>query len=223
VLRRPPFDIAYQNRLREIRDLLFNPEQTGALIEQFAAVISNPTGGPSFVDADRAKWDYHPIMASRWVDPRKAGQGQFYVESPTKDFRGMMQLMKDYIDIRGRWCDANLLTDTGIPLTPTVGTDGPLDFAAPALRFSAKRVESLPANATMQWRLAEVTLGPVAKPLAPRRYEIQALWEEADSSKVTIPMKQIEPGRTYRVRARACDVTGRCSHWSAPVQFTVGK
>ena len=54
VLRRPQFNLEYQNRLREIRDLLFNPEQGGALIDEYAAVISDLGGGPSFVDADRA-------------------------------------------------------------------------------------------------------------------------------------------------------------------------
>src|SRR5262249_54713368 len=87
LLRRPPLSSEFQNRLREIRDLLFNAEQTDALIEEYAAVISNPAGGPSFVEADRAKWDYHPIMTSRWVNPSKAMAGQFYLQSPTKDFR----------------------------------------------------------------------------------------------------------------------------------------
>jgi hypothetical protein len=223
VLRRPKFIIEYQNRLREIRDLLFNPEQTGGLIEEFAAVIADPAGGPSFVDADRAKWDYHPIMVSRWVDPRKAGQGQFYLQSPTKDFRGVVQLMKDYIDIRGRWCDANLLTDTAIPPTPSIAADGQLNFASPTLRFRATLARGQSSETAIQWRLAEFTLGPVPKPPVPRRYEIQSLWEGLGQSSVTIPTRQVEPGHTYRVRARACDTTGRCSHWSEPVQFTVGK
>src|SRR5262249_38774259 len=111
VLRREAFQIDYRNRLRELRDLLFNPEQTGALIEEFPAVIADPAGRPSFVDADRAKWDHHPIMTSRWVHPAKAGAGQYYLESPTKDFRGMVQLMKNYVNIRGRWCDTQLLTE----------------------------------------------------------------------------------------------------------------
>jgi len=223
VLRRPQFNIEYQNRLREIRDLLFNPEQTGALIDEYAAVISDSAGESAFVDADRAKWDYHPIMASRWVDPRKAGQGQFYLQSPTKDFHGMVKLMKDYIDIRGRWCDANLLTDPAIPPTPAVVADGPLDFKSPAMKFRATLPANLPPHSTIQWRLAEITPGPVTKPLVPRRYEIQALWEEAGQSTATIPTKEVESGRTYRVRARACDTTGRCSHWSEPVQFVAGK
>ena len=223
MLRRPQFQIEYENRLREIRDLLFNPEQASALIDEYAAVISDPAGGPSFVDAERAKWDHHPIMASRWVDPRKAGQGQFYLQSPTRDFGGMVELMKEYVLIRGRWCDANLLTDMAIPPMPTVATDGPLDFKSSTLPFSATLPTGPSLNTTIQWRLAEITPGPTVKLMVPRRYEIQALWEETGQFTAKISTKEVEPGHTYRVRARACDATGRCSHWSEPVQFVAGK
>ena len=218
VLRRPQFNLEYQNRLREIRDLLFNPEQGGALIDEYAAVISDLGDGPSFVDADRAKWDYHPIMASRWVNPTKAGQGQFYLQSPTKDFRGMVQLMKDYIVSRGQWCDNNLLTDTAIPLTPAVVVETPLDFTKPALKFHIASQANTAASA-IEWRLAEVTLSPVTKPLRPRRYEIETLWQEAGKAAAEIGTGLIKPGRAYRVRARARDAVGRCSHWSEPVQL----
>jgi hypothetical protein len=222
LLRQPQFNIEYQNRLREIRDLLFNPEQTGALIDEYAAAIADPAGGRSFAEADRAKWDYHPIMNSRWVNPRKAGQGQFYLESPTKDFRGMVRLMKDYIDIRGRWCDSNLLTDPGIPPAPTVRADDPLNFTSPALRFHASQgTDDLPPDIVVQWRLAEVSLGRVSRPLVQRHYEIQALWEATGQSTTTIPTIHFKPGRTYRVRARACDSNGRCGHWSEAWQFSV--
>jgi len=220
VLRQPRFKIEYQNRLREIRDLLFNPEQTGALIEEYASIISNPSG-LSFVDADRAKWDYHPIMASRWVSPRKAGQGQFYVESLTQNFRGMVELMKDYISIRGRWCDANLLTAAKVPPTPSIAPDGPLDFKAKELRFTAtSRAGQVPAK-TLQWRLAEVSTGSAMRPAAPGRYEIEPLWAQTGPSSMSIPRSEMVTGHTYRVRVRGCDADGQCGHWSDAVQFTL--
>ena len=135
----------------------------------------------------------------------------------------MVQLMKDYIDIRGRWCDANLLTATAIPPAPTVTADGPLKFTSPALKFHATPPRESPSHATMQWRLAEVTVGRVTNPLLPLHYEIQALWEENGQSTTTIPTKQLELGHAYRVRARACDPSGLCSPWSEPVQFSVSK
>ncbi len=101
ILSHPHFRIEYQNRLREIRDLLFNPEQTGNLIDEYASVIWDSAGTPSIVEADRRKWDYHPAMAAGG----KAGQGLFYQASSSRDFRGMARLMKDYVRSRGAWIE----------------------------------------------------------------------------------------------------------------------
>ena len=38
VLPRPAFAVEYRNRVREIRDLLYNSEQTGMMIDEFASV-----------------------------------------------------------------------------------------------------------------------------------------------------------------------------------------
>ena len=221
LLHRTMFQIAYQNRLREIRDLLFNLEATGTLIDQYAAVISDPGGGLSFVAADRAKWDYHPIMVSPHVDPSRAGQGLFYIESPTRDFPGMVRVMKDYVRTRGAWVDATLLNTSELPSTPTLRATGPLDFRADTLPFLATLPTSANPTLALDWRLGEITPGPVTKPPAPRRYEIETLWHEENKRAANVPTRLLEPGRTYRVRARARDAAGRCGHWSAPITFTV--
>ena len=218
VLPVPAFRLEYENRLREIRDLLFNSEQMDRLIEEMAALISDPKGGASFVDADRAKWDYHPMMASRWVDPEKAGQGRFYQSSRTKDFHGMLELMKQYVRARGAWVDEVLLGHTPIPATPKVATAGPLDFSAGALHFRVG-TESAPEQTRFEWRLAEVTLEANVRP--DRKYEITPLWQTNGTATVPLPLTLLSAGRTYRVRARAQDSAGRYGHWSAPVQFTV--
>ena len=81
-------DLEKRNRIREVVDLLFNVEQTGQLIDDYAAIINDPAGGLSIVDADRAMWDYHWVMAdaacSRYrtnCGSDKAGQGRFYQEA----------------------------------------------------------------------------------------------------------------------------------------------
>lgn len=60
-----------------------------------------------------------------------------------------------------------------------------------------------------------------------RKYEIEAVWESAESvtfdPEVTIPAGAVLAGRTYRVRCRMKDNTGRWSHWSDPVQFEAGE
>ena len=137
----------------------------------------------------------------------------------TSDFRGMVKLMKDYIALRRRWGDLNILVDTTIPPTPSVTADDPLAITSPALRFRAAFRTNSTLKFSFQWRLAEVALGRATKPIVPNHYEIQSLWEATGTSTVTIPTKKLKPGRTYRARSRACDPNGRCSHWSEPVQF----
>ncbi len=57
----------------------------------------------------------------------------------------------------------------------------------------------------------------------PRQYEFQTLWESAESAtfvpETRIPAGVIQAGRTYRVRCRMKDTTGRWSRWSDPIQF----
>lgn len=221
VLVRPGFRLDYQNRLREIRDLLFNPEQTGQLIDECAAIICDPAGAPSIVEADRRKWDNHPALA---LGGGQAGQGQFYRASRTHDFPGMTKLMKDYIKTRGTSVDAALLKDPKIPETPTANYTGPREFPADQLRFRAGPYQGSAAFAAMKWRLAEIT--PNAAPRTPHSYEITALWESPELLKldqeVTIPALTL-PGHTYRVRVRMKDATNRWSHWSDPVEFTAAQ
>ncbi len=219
VLIYPTFQIEYQNRLRDIRDLLFNPEETGRLIDECAAIIADPSGGPSPVDADRAKWDYHRAMAGGF----KAGQGLFYRR--TGNFRGMVQLMKDYVRVRGPRIDQYLLRDSAIPARPTLTYTGPPEFPPNSLTFRASEYQGANAFAAIRWRLGEIA-APVTKdgrPVAPGRYEITSVWESGEQTRapsdLKIPATAVSVGRTYRARVQVKDVTGRWSHWSPPVEF----
>jgi hypothetical protein len=221
VLSHPAFRLEYQNRLREIRDLLFNPEQTGQIIDEFASVIWDRTGAPSIVEADRRKWDYHPVMAMGM----KAGQGLFYEAARTQDFPGMQSLMKSYVKTRGAWVDSVLLNDSSIPDAPAITAFGPANFPSDQLRFRASPYKGANAFAAIKWRLAEIAPGNQAttKPgpvQGPR--EINAVWESDELSAVgdiAIPAGLAKPDHTYRARARMKDATGRWSHWSRPVEF----
>ena len=74
---------------------------------------------------------------------------------------------------------------------------------------------------------AALPVTPVEYFKAPGKYEIEPLWESDDlaafQSDVTIPASVVRPGRTYRVRCKMKDTSGRWSHWSAPVQFVAGE
>ena len=222
VLGHPEFKLEYENRLREIRDLLFNPDETGRLIDECAAIVSR-RGAASIVDADRAKWDFHPIMTSRYINPQKAGQGLFYQDSPSGDFAGMVQQMKDYVVHRARYIDTQLLTDRALPETPKIQRKGDSPtFTTTPYSGSAK-------FAALKWRAAEIDpkleLSPkTQKPTRPGHYEITPVWESAElttfNPEISLPGDRFKAGHTYRVRARVKDNTGRWSHWSSPIEFT---
>lgn len=228
VLAIPEFTRDFNNRVREIRDLLFNPEQTGMLLDEIAGFIYTP-GQLSFADADRAMWDYNPILVSSYVNSSKAGHGRFYEAVPERHFGGMLRFVKEYVATRGRWMDANLLQDEGaIPRTPTITYTGPHGYPLNQLTFNTSAFSS-PSGAgfaAMQWRLAWVTdpSSPGFDPSARRRYEITPTWESAELtnfvSSIHIPLTDLKTDRLYRVRVRMKDTAGRWSHWSAPIQFT---
>ncbi len=214
----------YLNRLRELRDLLYNPEETGRLIDEYAAIIADPAGRPSPVDADRTKWDYHPRMRRG----EKAGQGLFYQKATDKDFAGMARLMKDYVRRRGDWIDKRLLVDADVPATPEVTYTGPPGFPADALTFRASGFRGVNGFSAMQWRLAEIAPPTLddGRPVAPGRYEITPAWESEVLDRfvpeTVVPESSTAAGRKYRVRLRMRDSVGTWSHWSAPAEFLVG-
>ncbi len=164
IFRHESIEIEYQNRQREICDLLFNPDQANQLIHEYASFIYNPDG-ESFVDADRAMWDYHWVMsdqASRegYVKRSgKAGQGEFYQIAQTKDFPGMLQIMKDYVKKRNQWIFQRILEeDRNIPTTPEITflSDA---YHVDTLEFEVSDFDDPNPESTfaaLKWRIAEV-------------------------------------------------------------------
>jgi hypothetical protein len=229
LVEKPVFYQEYANRLREVRDLLYNPEQIGMLIDEMASIIYTP-GALSWVDADRAMWDYNPIMISSYVAEWQSGQGKFYNIAPTKDFAGMIQYMKNYSTNRMTWLDSTFLQDeNNIPDTPVIRYTGTQGYPKNALSFTTSNFASpVSSFGALKWRIAEVT-----NPFAPdfdrnqrRHYEITPVWESEEittfDAAMTIPDGDLKPGKTYRVRARMKDSQGRWSHWSTALQFVSG-
>ena len=242
----PALMVEYRNRIRELRDLLWNADQTGALIEEMAAKIYTPgapgePAEPSWVDVDRAMWDYNPVMGDgRSTAQQKAGMGVFYQGGggqviPGNNFAGMIQKMKNYVASRGAYLDG-LASDRDAggtanqPSRPTVTFVGAAGFRADDLRFRSSAYSD-PNNtpfAAMEWRIAEVTnpAAPGYDRKAPKKYEIDAAWESGElttfNADVQVPATVIVAGRTYRVRVRMKDTSGRWSNWSAPQQFVAG-
>lgn len=231
VLAIPTFNLAYQNSMRELRDLLFNQEQIYPMIDEVANIIDTPATGLSMVDADRAMWDFNPILGSRYVVRNRAGQGKYYAYSPTGDFRGMVALMKGYVDQRTSWIDQSILTDRDYPNTPAATYTGPGGYPADHLTIQASAFSDPQGNntfAALQWRTAELVYAgrPGYDPSQRGRYEIEATWVSPElttfAPTITVPNGACHPGVTCRVRVRMKDTSGRWSHWSAPVEFVAG-
>jgi len=228
---REPFRIEFRNRIREIRDLLFNAEQTGQLIDEKASLLRDSGVSPSFLDADRAMWDYNPRMTASW----QAGTGKFYQwpQEPevSKDFEGCVQLMKNYVDERSTILDA-LAADPAIPATPTISYTGAAGYPLNGLSFQCSSFadpQGAGAFGAIQWRAGEIhdASAPAYDPGREPPFEIDTKWDSGEltsfNNTLSIPANALKVGHAYRVRVRMKDNTGRWSHWSAPVQFICGE
>ncbi len=231
------YDTANRNRAREVADLLFNGEQASLVVDEMASFIWNSDGSPSFVQANRAMWDYHP---------RKDSKGWFYKHNEyleTRDFAGLVKYYKRYLtpasffdpqypqySYGGHALSAHA-EDSDIPHDPSIQGTGDAGYPVDGLTFRAGPFEDPNGSNTfgaMKWRIGEVSPPgePPFAPGRPARYEIQTIWESdeftAYEPDVTIPWWAVRIGHTYRVRVRMMDVTDRWSHWSQPIEFTVG-
>jgi Concanavalin A-like lectin/glucanases superfamily/Lamin Tail Domain/CotH kinase protein len=237
-----PLRTEMRNRHREILDLLWNLEQTGMVIDELASFIYQP-GQPSFVAADRAMWDYNPIMVSAQINASKAGRGRFYqsaVDDPSTTgtnesltFPGMLQKMRNYVTTRRNVITNQILTDESVvPSTPVVTrAGGATTFPTNDLTFTTTAYTSPSSRpfSKMKWRIAEIT-----NPAAPdynrwdhsveRQYEADPknTWESPEittfSNTFTFPAAAAHADRTYRVRVKYADAgdaaNGNTPRWS---------
>jgi hypothetical protein len=230
VLAIPEFALDYRNRLRELRDLLINVEQVGLIVEEMASFVYTP-GQPSLVDADRAMWDYNPILVSSYVNPDKAGHGRFYAGGggipPAGSYGGMMQVLKDYAVTRSNFIDSTILSadESLIPNRPTITYTGDAGFPLNQLQFTSSAYSGGSPFGAMEWRIGEIYHPGTANyvPGTAWRYEVDAVWESGElgtfNNVLDFSGAGLQVGHTYRARVRMQDAAGRWSHWSAPVEF----
>ncbi|MES2476219.1 MAG: lamin tail domain-containing protein [Verrucomicrobiota bacterium] len=113
--------------------------------------------------------------------------------------------------------------DAAIPAKPSLAFTGPAAFPVDRLTFSTSTYSGVNAYGSTQWRLAEVAAPGVAGFDGKWKYEVSGIWSSSSSgTTMEIPAQEVKTGKTYRVRVRYMDATGRASHWSAPIQFVVG-
>lgn len=235
--------IEFQNRARELQDLLLNDDQGAQLVEEYARYVE------PFAAIDRALWDYHP-RTSR-APANRQHRGAFYNETyryPAGNgaagevrraihpvgFEGMVNWVKEFISTGfGGETLKQLSDDSRIPATP-VATPLQVEFdgriAANDLSFSTSPFNGPDGDqsfASIQWRLGRVH-NPTTIDFDANRpwiYEYDEVWtsgmKDEFGEQVTVPSNVVTPGQTYRLRVRHQDATGRWSHWSSPVEFVV--
>jgi VCBS repeat-containing protein len=221
---------AYFNVVREVRDLLWQPDQINPLIDQFAAVIADMDR------ADRARWQNAPADAGNYNGLGGAG---------ITSLASLVQDLKNFAFVGGNWPGGSvgaggraafldqLQGSNGeagqLPATPGITYIGDPGFASNALTFQTNPFVDPQGNNTfgaMEWRVAEITdpSAPGYDPDAPLLLEWNAAWESGElttfSNTIEVPGGVVQSGHTYRARVRVKDNTGRWSHWSSPVEFT---
>ncbi|WP_172992225.1 lamin tail domain-containing protein [Lacipirellula parvula] len=222
----PAAKLAYQNRLREITDLLLGNGDAAKVIEELARTLTLGTGDLSIVNANQSQWDYHP---------QKNKQGIWYKNFnasllPNQTFAGLVSYMQSYLSPGGYGYNQMVSqgSDIGIPSTPTISYIGAVGFAADGLAFQTSAFADPQGPGTfarMEWRVAEVKSASSANFVAGNEYvyEIQGTWESGElasfSNQVSVPSGAIAAGKTYRARVRMQDSDGHWSHWSSPVEF----
>ncbi len=221
----------YKNTIREIRDLIWQPDQIDSMIDRLHAKVA------PFVLADRDRWrggtsesgsdNLQPIIDKVEDMKRFAWEGGSWEggNSPPGEARDSGISGREG---RDAYLD-HVARDGGAPSKPSITYTGPDGFPVDGLTFVASEYKSSLFSgkpfASMRWRLAEVT-NPEAsdyRPEDPFLWEWNATWESDPLTEfqesITIPAEFVRAGRTYRARAQFTDTEGRTSNWSDPVQF----
>ncbi len=222
----PLAKLAYQNRLREIVDLLLANGDAAQVVKEFANVLTLGGTDQSIVSANQAQWDYNPQKVKKGIWYKNFTNGLL----PSQSFDGLVTYMQNYLNPGGY--GYNLLTgqgsDAGIPTKPTISYVGQPNFAVDGLTFQTSPFSDPQGAGTfakIEWRVAEVLNSSVANYQAgnPYVYEIEGTWESGELStfanQATVPTAAVQSGKTYRARVRMQDADGHWSHWSNAVEF----
>ncbi len=200
--------IEYENKMRSAYDLLFNTEQANYLVDMESRMVYDPS----------ATYDWTVIDRSRWNQPYDLG-----------NIDAQINWYKTWFQDRGNHLVNDTLNgfkDIAIPDKPTISLSG--SNALDDLTFSNANFSS-PASATfaaLEWRVGEwsnpanPTYATICEPI----YEIEHFWTSGEitnfSNSFTIPgTAGLTEGRTYKIRVRYKDNTGRWSHWSDAIEL----
>jgi hypothetical protein len=221
---KPNMKIEHRNVLREFRDLVWQPDQFNALLDDRAAVISEL----SMADQDR--WRSAPVLSGTANDDPLT----FKVQD-MKDFAftGWSGGSGENVGAGGRGAHLDTIADGPdagqLPATPTISYAGAPNNPTDSIVLQATAFSDPQGSATfggMAWRIGEIEdpTAPAYDPADDFLMEIDPVWESGVlptfANQISVPGSTLRVGHTYRARVRVQDTTGRWSHWSAPYEFT---
>ena len=242
-LTHPAINIRFQNRARELQDLLLNSDQGWTLVDEIATILGSHDGTPGMAELDAARWNGDSL--TRRVEGSSPNSKAYFFMNPytstrfptkrrtliSSDFLGMADWVKKFIVPRGFGGGrlTEMTNDPSIPRTPVITYVGENNFPTDGLRFTTSNFSSGNGGGTFaasEWRIGEVYNPTVPGYVAgqPWRYEIEASWTSGQlnvfQDTIAVPAIAVEVGRSYRARVRHKASDGRWSHWSAPVEFS---
>lgn len=222
--------------------------QVGQLVAELSRFIAPVGQERTWAELDEALWNWHPASQAKghfnrnpYHDQRFGGDWVRRLARP--DFAGFCQYILDYCtdtraeknyrpndgDQRG-YGFGFLQFDARDPEIPERPSIRPIVASGQPDRsrvFGISKFASPKGHPfhSIQWRIAEIraegTAGFDGK--GPWRYELESSSTippvTTESPEFRLDPKVCLDGRTYRIRARYCDATGRCSHWSLPITF----
>ena len=205
--------IAYDNALRSAYDLMFSYSdngysQTDFLVDNESKKIYNPS----------AAYDWATIDSSRWngiSNDNNINQVHDY-----GSIDAHVDWYKSWFDFRKFHIANTVLDDTGIPSTPSINL---LNNRLNDLRLSNSSYSGSSSFMAMEWRVGEWSdpSNSFYDGDCGAKYEIDTHWSSGEinsfTSNYTIPAGAfLKENRTYLIRVRYKDNTGRWSHWSQP-------
>ncbi len=234
--------IDYQNAMRCIYDLLVNGdhdnsdptvdpyEQIDFLVDQERSLIHTYGSSADWMQVDQARWG-HVYDATNGPSPNTADAHVEWYKQWFRDRAAYMEMNDGPhpLNVSEGSTTPDHIFDPLIPNTPTI-TKPSASNAIDELDFtnsSFSDPQGANTFAALEWRIAEWSdpSNPFYNTRCRPHYEIESVWESGeiltDSTSFSFDdaTQELQVGRTYKVRMRHKDDSGRWSHWSDAITF----
>jgi len=193
--------------MRSTIDLLLNDQQLNFLVNNESKRIFQSGNNFNWTDVDQSKWS----------------QQYNNYEDVKQDYKNFFAQRKTYLE--------NTYGSSKMPEKPTINYTGPSGFPLNELTFNTSNFNDPQGNntfAALEWRIGEWSDPDNAMYNTSEEdiYEITPVWQSGElnnfNNTVNIDALNLSPGRSYKVRVRYKDNTGRWSYWSDPIEFIGG-